>query len=70
MALATTRPARRTTLRGTDVSTLLEEYNHLAADVQAIITAAGTSLAAIAAVAPTAALIANNNGTVVTPTAG
>jgi hypothetical protein len=57
-------------LRESDVRTLVEEHNRLATDVQAIITAAATSLAAIAAVAPTAALIANNQGVVITPTAG
>lgn len=62
MALAATTKATVTAMSGSDGIALLNQYNKLAADVQAIITAAATNIAAVAAVVPTAGLIADNNG--------
>jgi hypothetical protein len=69
----TTVPARRTGLDGSDVETLRLQYNKSVADldliqakINAIITAAATNIAAVAAVAAlgsiTAAKVADNNG--------
>jgi hypothetical protein len=66
MALAATTKSRRTQVPGSDMNDLLIQFNALAVDVQAIITAAATSLAAIAAVAPTAGKVGNDQGTAIT----
>lgn len=66
----TARKVTQTTLRGSDVRTLIEEHNKVQTDLEAIKTAAATSLAAIAAVSITSAKIQNNTGTEITATAG
>lgn len=68
--MATARKVTLTTLKGSDVRTLIEEHNKLVTDVAAIITAAATDIAAVAAVVPTAAKLQNNAGTEITETAG
>ncbi len=56
--------------RGSMERTLVEELNKVQADLEAIKTAAATSLAAIAAVTITSAKIQNPGGTEYTATAG
>lgn len=68
--LATPRKAGFLGVTNSPERTLVIEYNKLVTDVQAIITAAATSIAAVAAVVPTAAKIQNNNGVEYTQNAG
>lgn len=65
MALAATTKSRRTQNAGSDMNDLIIQFNKLAADVQSIITAAGSSLAAVAAVAPTAGKVGDETGTAI-----
>lgn len=64
------RKVTETALPGSDVRALLEEHNKVVADIAAIVLAAATNIAAVAAVVPTAVPIANNSGTRITTTAG
>lgn len=66
----TARKVGQSGLRGSVERTLIEEYNKVQTDLEAIKTAAATSLAAIAAVTITSAKIQNNQGTEYTATAG